>query len=1597
MRLKANMIKGKAVYGLLVLILAVVIVTSPFPAIKTAEASTSVANVWVELSDDTVLNSTSTALEYIIHFTTTTALTGGVDTITVTFPDGTTAMAGEEGTGYAFDLPSSIAATYVAVDPDGAATTTIGYTDCYSNPYVGTYRVRLTLPMDIAAGASPYIKFETGAAITSASTKGTTYRVKVETSQDTAAVYSEYFSLGGTDTAVTSVGHLSGYPNPATVGSAAEYKFEFTTGASGALSAGSGTITVIFPSGTTVPASASKEMVQVDADGSGTSYSLTACTVDPTCHSDSRTVTLTVPQAVAKNTEVYVYFAQGFGLVNPATSSSTAKVKIYTSAEPKYVVATNTLFGVWGSGTSDVFAAGYYDDDTMRHYDGSSWSEMTSNTPNDLHGVWGGGASDVFAVGHNGTIIHYASSWSAQTSGTTNNLYGVWGDGSDDVFAVGYGGTILYSANNGSTWTSQTSGTTNNLHGVWGTAVSDVFAVGASGTIRHYASSWSSQTSGTTKNLYGVWGSSSTDIFAVGASGTIVHYVSSWSSQVSGTANTLYSVGGTTVDSTDYVFAVGASGTILYSADNGTTWTSQTSGTTKNLYGVWVTSADSTVYAYAVGASGTILYYNGTSWSEMDSDTTHGYSITADTATKLGFANVSGAYSDDVTMINMYSSTIYLQLQDQYGNRKAPSHDLTVGLSSTSDTGKFYSAVDSEISSATIYDGTGDPSGTTAGQFSLLYKDSVAGAHTITASVPGYDSASWMVTVVPAVSVYDSNNSLVNTYAPTFTSPVAEGDGFYGGDYLQNAVSDALPGETVKLGDGIYEIASGITVAKPITLESGNGASFTTLRPIHDLTGVWGNSTSDVYAVGYGGTIFHYNGTSWSSQTSGTTNNLYGVWGTSVTVDSVTTVYVFAVGASGTILYSSDDGSTWTSQTSGTTNNLYSVWVTSADSTVYVFVVGASGTILYSSDKGSTWTSMTSNTTNTLYSVEGSGTSDVFAVGASGTILHYNGTSWSSQSSGTTKNLYGVWDYNSSNVFAVGASGTILYSTGSGSWTAQTSGTSNKLYSVWGTASDNVFAVGVSGTILKYSDSSWSSLTSGTTYNLRGIGGSGASDVFAVGAFDIILHSADGSSWSSQTSPTATVDKAINITATGSATYGVTIDGITFDRLRSNTVFNYGIYNSYADYITVQNCVFNYIYNRGIMLTSTNATFTSGTISNNTFSNGGGSSVAGTDAAIDITAATNNYDISGITISGNTITDQKGKGIYLDGCDSDDEVSSVSITSNTITSATSYGIQGYDAYIDTIAITSNTITGCYEDGIYVKGTAYTIKKNVVTGNLGDGIDVEYTSASHLINYNDIYDNTGYGVNVLLGVSTVDTKYNWWGSATGPTYTAATGANVDVSNPEGTGENITDRVTYYEWLYKPIADVIADNAAYYTRVVNLSVGWNTLSTPIILDASGDTVDEVVDSAKITIAYWYDTNDADADGTYWEQVTTGYELEPCDAIYIKMNATDSVILKYNAIDISMPTKDLYAGWNLIGLANLETKHVDDAVQSVANTPTNLPGYSQVVSPSMNSSDWTFSSGQSYTDEDMLVGEGYWIYMQNDCTLVGFTITPLQPSLD
>jgi hypothetical protein len=61
------------------------------------------------------------------------------------------------------------------------------------------------------------------------------------------------------------------------------------------------------------------------------------------------------------------------------------------------------------------------------------------------------------------------------------------------------------------------------------------------------------------------------------------------------------------------------------------------------------------------------------------------------------------------------------------------------------------------------------------------------------------------------------------------------------------------------------------------------------------LYGLWGSSQKDIFAVGKGGAILHYDGSTWSSEASSTNAELRAVWGSGGEV--------FAVGAGGTILH----------------------------------------------------------------------------------------------------------------------------------------------------------------------------------------------------------------------------------------------------------------------------------------------------------------------------------------------------------------------------------------------------------------------------------------------------------------------------------------------------------------------------------------------------------------------------------------------------------------------------------------------------------------------------------------------------------------------
>lgn len=308
---------------------------------------------------------------------------------------------------------------------------------------------------------------------------------------------------------------------------------------------------------------------------------------------------------------------------------------------------------------------------------------------------------------------------------------------------------------------------------------------------------------------------------------------------------------------------------------------------------------------------------------------------------------------------------------------------------------------------------------------------------------------------------------------------------------------------------------SDLTVGGPPPSQGANLAWSQILGPVTsvqtDLRDVWVSPTGGAYAVGadaFGSrtVILRWDGTSWMEATEAS-NAFHGVWGASSSD-------VFVVGADGTIRHF--DGSTWSFQSSSTTNTLHGVWGTSSSD---VFAVGTGGTI--SHFDGSTWALQNSTTTETLVDVWGSSSTDVWAVGAAG-ILHYDGTAWSGVDPGLTlSSPRGVWGSGPDDVFVVGAVGSssetpVLHFDGTG-WERQsvpnpdpTRAVHPGLVEVWGRAGDDVYAVGTSGGIYHYDGVAWSVLQAGGP-TLHGVWAD-ATGVFAVGNLATILRST-GAGW----------------------------------------------------------------------------------------------------------------------------------------------------------------------------------------------------------------------------------------------------------------------------------------------------------------------------------------------------------------------------------------------------------------------------------------------------------------------------------------------------
>lgn len=565
----------------------------------------------------------------------------------------------------------------------------------------------------------------------------------------------------------------------------------------------------------------------------------------------------------------------------------------------------------------------------------------------------------------------------------------------------------------------------NALNGVWGAAADDVWAVGAQGTILHFDGvTWSSVPSGTTSHLHAVWGSGPDDVWAVGGetfwtfedegTGVILHWDGRvWTSTMPGTRG-LRAVWGTAAND---VWAVGY-GTILHF--DGVAWTSSWSGHDYHLLGVFPGARDD---VWAVGDYPPILHFDGVTWTPVE-DITPG----------IGESGaVWGTAPDDVWTVSRVRGRAHWDgsawtITGSYGFRSLS--------------------------------GTAPDDLWAVGPFSLDH----------------WDGDEWSSTPAP----YDSDLRGVFSSAPDDVWAVGAG-----GTILHFDGATWTPWSSVVVStrlEGIFAISPTDVWAVGWRLEQGTGGSLRDYGVIVHGDGetwspspsgtiggsselhyqdVWGSGPDDVWAVGWGATMRHWDGTAWSDVPHASTNRLESVWGTGA-------------------------GDVW--------------------------VAGYEGTQHWD---GTAWTM--SDATWALAGVGGSGPNDVWTVGDYGMIRHFDGSTWSTSSieeiTGDERYyLRAVWSSTPDDVWVVGGhvgattahvdGGVILHWDGR-AWSSEDT---RPLESVWGAAADDVWAVGER--VLHWDGRAWTEapdLLFDIT-RLADVSGLASDAVWAVGAGGVVLE-----------------------------------------------------------------------------------------------------------------------------------------------------------------------------------------------------------------------------------------------------------------------------------------------------------------------------------------------------------------------------------------------------------------------------------------------------------------------------------------------------------
>ncbi len=233
------------------------------------------------------------------------------------------------------------------------------------------------------------------------------------------------------------------------------------------------------------------------------------------------------------------------------------------------------------------------------------------------------------------------------------------------------------------------------------------------------------------------------------------------------------------------------------------------------------------------------------------------------------------------------------------------------------------------------------------------------------------------------------------------------------------------------------------------------------------LLNTWGPSPDDVYMVGGTTTkaaVMHFDGTAWAPLTLGVDAPLLN-WTYGFGPDDIT-----MVGNAGTVLHW--DGQTWTKETTPTTQDLWGVWGAAPDD---LWAVGGDGqkagqaTLLHFD--GAAWSAVTLPAMQKpnvfqLLKVWGTGPDNVYAVGQRGEVLHWTGTDWKEELVGASDDLISLWGTGPDRIVAVGGRSNGIASVWDGtSWHTTSLSPLPGLNGVWMRVPGKAHVVGAYGTL----------------------------------------------------------------------------------------------------------------------------------------------------------------------------------------------------------------------------------------------------------------------------------------------------------------------------------------------------------------------------------------------------------------------------------------------------------------------------------------------------------------------------------------------------